>query len=128
MKVIGEYLKLIPKGLPNSVEIVKAIVNNVQMSYNNLPENQKDEIIRRRFICNNCPFMSKNAISSKEYKELTGENYNTLRTDEHCSFCGCQIKTRTAALNSNCGISAWNKENPHNILKLKWDKYNEQRE
>ena len=120
MTAIGEYLKLIPKALPNTIEIVKAVSNCVQMKYGTLPEKEKEEIIRRRLICHTCPFMSKNTAS--EYKELVGKEYITNRTDEHCSFCGCGIQTRTAALNSTCGISSWNSSH-ENQLSLKWDKF-----
>lgn len=123
MSAIGEYLKLIPAGLPNSAKIVEAIVNNVQLKLNNLPEDEKDEIIRRRVICQTCPFMSKNATTSQEFISLTGYHYKTHRTDDHCSFCGCGINMRTSGLGSNCGIETWNKDHPDNKISLKWTKY-----
>lgn len=123
MSVISEYLKLIPKGLPNSVQIVEAIFTNAQFVLNKLPEDQRNEIIRRRVICAGCPFMSKNAKTSNEYKELTGANYKTDRNDDHCAFCGCGINIRTSSLGSVCGIEKWNQDNPDNQIQLKWEKY-----
>lgn len=115
-----EYLKLIPEGIKNPQAILEGVINDVKFSYNLLDEDKKEEIIRRRLICEGCPFMSENAKTSSEYKEVTGTNYKTQRKEEHCSFCGCPLKTRTASLDKTCGISAWNKNNKEQ-LPLKWD-------
>lgn len=125
MSKFTEYLKLIPRGLPNAGQILESIVKDVQMKLGRLPEEQQKEIIRRRLICQTCPFMSKNAKTSLEYRLLTGANYDTDRLDEHCSFCGCELNMRTRALSSNCGIETWNKSNPKNQLPLKWTKFKE---
>ena len=124
MSVISEYLKLIPKAIPNATEIVSALKNEVYLKYDKLPEDQKNEIIRRRVICSTCPFMSKNAIQNdKEYYKLFNKKFETDRTDSFCGICGCNIKTRTSGLSAECGISTWNKDNPTKRLLLKWNKY-----
>lgn len=123
MSAIVEYLKLIPKGLPHTPKIVESIVNTVKLTYGSLPEDEKEEIIRRRIICASCPFMSKNATTSKEFKDLTGYRYETHRSDDHCSFCGCGIKMRTSGMNNSCGIETWNKDHPKNKIDLKWGKH-----
>lgn len=115
MKLI-EYLKLIPKGLPNIVEIVRGLINNVELKYDRLPEDIKDEIIRRRVICLSCPYNSINAKTSEEYFSLYREHYATEREDEHCIFCGCPIEVRTASLDCNCGAEEAD-------LPPKWEKY-----
>lgn len=125
MSKFTEYIKLIPKGIPHSKEVLESILTNVQMKMGNLPEDQKAEIIRRRLICMSCPFMSENAKTSKEYKELTGRNYKTARNDFHCSFCGCEMNMRTRALNSECGLNTWNADHPQKIIPLKWTKFEE---
>lgn len=125
MSKFTEYLKLIPRGLPNSKQILESIVTDVQMRLGKLPEKEQSEIIRRRLICATCPFMSKNATTSLEYTRLTGKSYITKRDDAHCSFCGCELNMRTRALSSNCGIEVWNKNNPDNTLPLKWTKFKE---
>src|SRR5687768_15479394 len=125
MSKFTEYLNLIPRGLPNSKQILESIITDVQIRLGKLPEKQQEEIIRRRVICKGCPFMSKNAKTSFEYVRLTGKSYKTKRDDEHCSFCGCELNMRTRSLNSSCGIETWNKNNPDNILPLKWDKFEE---
>ena len=117
---IKEYAKLIPRGIPNISQIVNGIVNNVEMKYGGLREEERDEIIKRRVLCETCPFNSLNA--SDEYFEVTGEHYVSKRGDFHCSFCGCPIEIRTASLDSNCGIEYWNTIS-ENKLPLKWKKY-----
>jgi len=126
MSQITEYLNLIVKGIPHTKEILSSVINQVQLKYGTLPEDQKNEIIRRKLICQSCPFMSRNAISSQEYKDLTGKNYPSVRKNEHCSLCGCPLETRTASLDSDCGVITWNKENPDKQIELKWTKYERQ--
>lgn len=123
MSQIAEYLNLIPKSIPNSRKIVEGIINNVQLSLNKLSQEEKNEIIKRRVICAGCPFSSTNAKMSKEYKEVYNKSYESKRMDEHCSLCGCTIKTKTASLLSNCGAETWNLNNPENNIPLKWDKF-----
>lgn len=122
MSKLSEYITLISRGLPNAPEIIKAISNEVKLKYNKLPEDEVEEITKRRIICATCPFNSTNAKNSEEYKELTGDHYKSLRGELHCSFCGCGINTRTASLNSECGISYWN-EGKENKLEVKWKAY-----
>lgn len=123
MSKITEYLKLIPKGLPNSKDILESIVNNVKLKMGHLAEDIQEEVIRRRVICENCPFISKNATTSPEYQQLTGRSYKTVRNDAHCSFCGCEIKMRTASMNSDCGVDSWNAIEPEKQIPLKWTKF-----
>lgn len=123
MSQITEYLKLLPKAIPNADKIIKAIITDVQYRRGNLSEEKKAELVRRRIICEGCPFMSKNAIKSEEYFELTGKNYKTVRNDPHCTFCGCTLIKRTASFDSNCGIESWNEEHPDKQIPLKWTKF-----
>lgn len=120
MSAFSEYMKLIPKGIQNADKIVKGIINSTNLE--NLPEEQKDEIIKRRVICQGCPYMSENAKTSPEFYELLGYNYTTARPDKHCTFCGCPLSFRTASLEKNCGIEDWNEANPTHPLELKWNK------
>jgi hypothetical protein len=82
-----------------------------------LPEDEVEEIVRRRLICNICPYSSSNAVTNPAL------NYKTSRVDEHCIMCGCPIKKKTASLSSNCGIEKFNENNPKQILPLKWESY-----
>lgn len=123
MSKIIEYLKLLPEGLKNAPAVLEGIVNTVKMEYGALDDAKKEEIIRRRVICQGCPFMSKNATHSSEYEEVVGKHYSSDREDEHCTFCGCPIETRTAALIKPCGIATWNKNHKDRQLTLKWESY-----
>ncbi len=114
MSQLTEYLKLIPKGLKNLDKVVEGISNQVKLEYDMLSQEEKEIIIGRRAICHVRPFNSKNAT-------LVGI-YKTDRTDDHCIHCGCPITTRTASLESACGIKDYNEKNPDNTLNLKWDK------
>jgi hypothetical protein len=121
MSKLTEYLKLLPKGIKNLDKIVKGVYNNANLS--KLPLDQQEEIIIRRSICEQCPFLNRNAKTSEEYKSLFGVNYSSERTDDHCSICGCPKDIRTAALDKNCGLEDWNDDNPDNQQELKWKKY-----
>lgn len=95
------------------------VINNFKAS-----SNEKKQIIADRFeICNNCPFNSKNAKSSKEFYELQGKHYDTSRPELHCSLCGCIISYKVSSLSSNCGIEEWNNDNPEKQLPLNWTRY-----
>lgn len=117
---MNEYLKVLKNGILNFDKVVEGWVNDAKMYNDSLSEKDKATVIERRLICQTCPFMSENAKTSKEYKELFGDNYKTKRKIEHCSFCGCPTAKKTASLESNCGIEDWNKENPDKQLELKW--------
>lgn len=115
-----EYLKLLPKGLSNPKQVLEGWWNDY--NFENLPQDQIEEILKRRAICHSCPFSSANAQSSKEYFDIFGEHYETDRKESHCSLCGCPSEKITASLSADCGI-AHNDKTKH--LKPKWNKYNE---
>jgi hypothetical protein len=112
-----EYLSLIPAGLKNPEAVLEGVVNSVKMKYDKLPEDEQSEIVRRRLICQACPYTSSNAITNPAL------NYKTHRVDEHCILCHCPIETKTASLQSNCGIEIRNKNNPNHQLPLRWEVY-----
>jgi len=121
MSKILEYIKLVPKGLANPVNILEGWINDY--NFDNLPKEEVEEILKRRAICEQCPFNSVNAKTSKEYFDVFQKHYETERDELHCSICACPIKTKTASLDSECGLSADDKTKD---LQLKWNKYNEQ--
>lgn len=123
MSALSEYLKLIPKGIANLEKVVEGITNSVRMDFNALPTDKQDEIIRRRLICQTCPYNSVNAQASPEYVLLHNKHYSTDRKDFHCSICKCPISTKTASLESNCGLETYNSSHPENLQPLKWTKY-----
>ena len=115
MSKLTEYLSLIPDGVKNLSGVVDGIRNDIKLKNGTLPQDQEDEIVRRRLICATCPFMSANAVKAG--------TYSTSRKDEHCTMCGCPTDTKTASLLANCGIETYNIKNPNNKLPLKWEKY-----
>lgn len=110
-----EYAKLIPAGIQNIDKFIEAKITEVKLANGNLPEDQIEEIVRRRLICEGCEFNSVNA------KKL--HSYHTERQDLHCSFCKCEITTRTACLGCTCGIESYNRNHPNSPKELKWTNY-----
>ena len=101
-------------------KILGAIKNEIALEFDMISDERKEIIVGRRLICATCPFMSKNALQSKEYFDLINGHYSTDREEDHCSMCGCPIKYRTAALDKNCGMEAWNEKHPNQQNELRW--------
>lgn len=114
MSKLTEYLALIPKGIKHPRELASGWINVAREELGALPEDQLEEIVRRRLICKECPHMSLNA------QKL---GYKTSRTDAHCSLCQCPIISKTASLISTCGIKYWNETHPTEQMELKWGIY-----
>jgi hypothetical protein len=117
MSAISEYLKLIPKIVKDADKIVEGEINLVKIKLGTLPEEEQNEIIKRRIICKTCPFLSSNAVTNPAM------NYKTSRFDEHCIHCGCSIDRKTAALSERCGLESYNIKHPEAQIPLKWDIY-----
>lgn len=115
MSALKEYLKLLPTALANGDKIVEAVVNKVKGKFDLLTEEEQEEIVKRKLICEHCPFNSKNASVNSDYK--------SDRPDDHCIFCGCNIDFKTESLSSNCGIENYNRNHPNEKMDLKWVAY-----
>lgn len=113
MSALQEYLKLIPLGLKNPKQVLEGILN--ELNNENLSEDVKQEIARRRLICAGCPFMSKNA------EKITGKEF--ARKESFCTLCSCPIQTKTASLTSYCGANTYNENHPENPQEVKWFPY-----
>lgn len=117
------FTELLGKGIANGDKIVKGIINNVQFNNGSLPEDEQEEIVKRRVICMTCPYNSTNAKTSEQYKALhNGQTYKeeTGRGDLHCSLCACNIHWKTAVMDEKCGLTYYNDTHPENIQELKW--------
>jgi len=101
-----EYAKLLPKGLANPKGVVLGWINAAKLQNNKLEEDEVEEILKRRLICQECPLMSENAKTSQEYLDIFGKHYKSDRKEEHCSICSCPLVSKTASLTENCGIKA----------------------
>jgi len=53
----------------------------------------------RMLICQGCEFNSNLA------RQLHG--YTSIRTDYHCTECGCPLKKKTACLSCSCPLNKW---------------------
>jgi hypothetical protein len=89
-------------------KIAEGIKNAVKLQFDNLPENEVNEIVRRRLICAECPLMSDNAKEAGWYASII--------PFQHCTACKCDISLKTACLSCNCGAEKI-KEEP------KWKAY-----
>lgn len=123
MNPFKEYLEITKRGLKNIDKVFEGIRNDVSNKFKLLSEEKKEVIAKRMDICLNCPYNSRNAPNSAEYKSLTGKHYATGRPELHCSLCGCTIPFKVSSLSSNCGIEAWNEEHPEKQIDLKWTQY-----
>lgn len=117
---LKERLQMLLKGSKNTDKVIEGWYNDLKLNHSFLTEEQKNVILERRVICQECPFNSENAKTSEEYRALYGKYYSTTRKTFHCSVCSCPIDTKTASLSSNCGLETYNEEYPKNIQELKW--------
>ena len=101
-------------------KVMEGMSNKIAKDFKLLSVEKQNIIADRMDVCLNCPYNSRNAKTSDEYRELVGRAYDSERPELHCSLCGCFIEAKTASLSSNCGIEAWNGNNPTRVLELKW--------
>ena len=108
MSKLSEYISLLPKGIKNLPQIVEGVVNNTRIELGKMPPEDLEIVIKRRLICETCTHMSKNAV-----------DYMSDLDEDHCIWCKCFIKYKTANLKENCGLEKYNKKYNKNE-KLKW--------
>lgn len=125
MSRLKDYIDLVKRGLPNIDKIAEGVINQVKEELGALSPEEQEEIVRRRLICQSCPIFSLNAKKDQaEYKKLFNEDFkfDSIR-NTYCGSCGCEYKTRTASLSSECGLSYYNELHPENTQELKWKTY-----
>lgn len=124
MSKISEFLSLLPSAWKNREAVIEGVINAVKLKYNALPEDEQEEIIRRRIICESCPFFSLNVKKDdSEYQKLYNKPFEKKTDGRYCGICGCSEDVRTSSLSADCGLSVYNEEHPENIQELKWKKY-----
>lgn len=124
MSKFSKFLRLIPSAWQNKEAVLEGAINAVKLKYDMLPEDEQEEIIRRRIICESCPFFSLNAAKDDtEYKKLFNKPFEKEEDGKYCGICGCSEDVRTSSLSSECGLKVYNEANPDNIQELKWGKY-----
>jgi len=121
MGKLSEYIALFPRGYKNIPNIIDGIVTNAKIELGMISERELNIIIKRRIICNTCPYNSKNAQKEEGYV-ISGEKmppYKSDRDDEHCILCGCVISLKTASIDEVCGVHNYNLRFGKNE-KLRW--------
>ena len=121
MNPFKEYVTMSLKGIKSIDKVIEGVATSTLKSFDMLSDEKKQIISDRMDLCFDCPFNSRNAPTSDEYKQLTGDHYVTTRRELHCSLCGCVCTLKVASLSSNCGIEYWNLRNPQKQLPLKWE-------
>lgn len=82
---------------------IKHIIDGIKNSI--FVREEVEKIAQTRLeICNSCPRNSAN--KSKEFFE-PAKYYSTLRPDDHCSECACNIHAKTRSLHTSCPIDKW---------------------
>ena len=120
---LTQFLLLAKKGLPNIDKIAEGYLNNVKEKNNLLTQEQAEEIVKRKLICEQCPFFSLNAFKDDtEYQKLLGKPFDkeSRKGESFCSICGCPEKVKVYSFSANCGLEDYNEEHPENIQPLKW--------
>lgn len=117
VKTFEQYLDVVKKGIQNKDQIIEAIktASEIKNKTGEVSDEAIAEIMRRKDICANCPFNSKNA------KEISG--YKSFLPYEHCIHCLCRIggnDTKEYCLSCKCGLTEYNKLHPDNPKELKW--------
>lgn len=105
-----EMIKLLPK-IEFPERVVEGHINAVKMSYGSLPEDQQEEIVRRRLLCQTCPNMSGNKDGAKQ------------KSFDYCTLCSCPILQKTASFMDNCGALSYNAKHPEDQQPVLWEKY-----
>lgn len=71
------------------------------------------ELTKRKKECDRCVFNSKHAKSW----------YKTLRVDDHCLICKCNLALKKYDLQASCAIKQWNETNPGLEMTILWHPY-----
>lgn len=80
---------------------VKHIIDGIKNSI--FVKDEVEKIANDRYtICSPCPKNSKNKDMGQE-----GPYYSTLRPDEHCSECACNIHAKVRSLHTSCPLDKW---------------------
>lgn len=85
------------------MSIIKHILEGIKNSI--FVKEEVEKIAKERYaICQTCPKNSKN----KDNADFDpGRFYSTVRPDEHCSECACNIYAKNRSLHTSCPIHKW---------------------
>ena len=84
-------VKHILQGIKNSVFVTEKV----------------EEIARERYeVCKKCPAASFNQ-NNPDITPAPGAYYSTVRPDEHCTHCACNLHAKVRSLQTSCPIEKW---------------------
>lgn len=79
--------------------ILEGITNSVFV------KEEVEKIAQERYeICKTCP---KNSSNKDKENFDPGKYYSTLRPDEHCSVCACNLHAKVRSLHTSCPLDKW---------------------
>jgi len=99
------YASQLPKALSHPKPIIEGLINEIKMEEGILKDEEVEEIVKRRLICNDCEELKSNSST------------------KWCGLCGCNIKLKTACLGCQCGAFDYNKKHPLSPKPIKWTEY-----
>lgn len=83
----------------NVKHIIEGIKNSVFV------KEEVEKIAQERYeICKVCP---KNSSNRDKADFDPGKYFSTLRPDEHCTVCACNIHAKVRSLHTSCPIDKW---------------------
>ena len=118
LKKIKDYTEAVINGINNGDKIIEALIiaTKVKNGSGEITPEELAEILRRKELCEECQFNSKNA-------NKTGL-YSSELAYTHCTLCKCRIgydDSKEYCLSCNCGADAFNKANLHlKPIEVKW--------
>jgi hypothetical protein len=83
---------------------VKHILEGIKNSI--FVKEEVEKIAEQRYaVCQACPRNSKNNDKTDFFDP--GKYYSSLRPDEHCSMCACNIHAKVRSLHTACPENRW---------------------
>lgn len=88
----------------NIKHIIEGISNSIFV------KEEVEKIANERYtICSTCP---KSSMIVKQQLEMgitsmPGPYYSSIRPDEHCTMCACNLHAKDRSLHTNCPINKW---------------------
>lgn len=83
----------------NVRHILEGITNSIFV------KEEVEKIANERYeICKTCPLNS----SNRDKPDFApGKYFSSLRPDEHCSGCACNLHAKTRSLHTSCPLDKW---------------------
>lgn len=127
IKAFGEYLDMVKTGFKNRDKILEAMQISAQIKnkddHSEISNEAIAEILRRKDICAECPFNSRNGKQKG--------TYTSSLPYEHCTLCKCRIgydDSKEFCLSCNCGAESWNEAHPKlKPIEVRWKSFEDKK-